>query len=99
MTIIATGFESLATAAPAASVAPTVQPQEQPQQQASAFESRPLFDGVPSTHKPFNTPFGAPSTATPASAEAASEPDSRRLISDDDINDIDSILNIFKKRG
>ena len=100
VTIIATGFESLATADPAASAAPAVQPPEQrPQQQASTFESRPLFDGVPSTHKPFNTPFGAPSTATPASTEAASEPDSRRLISDDDINDIDSILNIFKKRG
>ena len=99
VTIIATGFETLATAAPATAAAPAASAQETKAPAGNA----PSFDGVPSTHKPFNTPFAAPQTQAPAASQtetaAPADGDSKRLISDDDINDIDSILSFFKKRG
>ena len=100
VTIIATGFETLATAAPAGAAAPAATAQDAAKAPAG---SAPQFDGVPSTHKPFNTPFApqpqAPAASQGEAAASGSEGDSKRLISDDDINDIDSILSFFKKRG
>ena len=100
LTIIATGFETLATAAPAGAAAPAATAQDAAKAPAG---SAPQFDGVPSTHKPFNTPFApqpqAPAASQGEAAASGSEGDSKRLISDDDINDIDSILSFFKKRG
>ena len=100
VTIIATGFQTLATAAPAGAAAPAATAQDAAKAPAG---SAPQFDGVPSTHKPFNTPFApqpqAPAASQGEAAASGSEGDSKRLISDDDINDIDSILSFFKKRG
>ncbi|NLT57707.1 MAG: cell division protein FtsZ [Clostridiales bacterium] len=100
VTIIATGFETLATAEPREVPQPA-----QAHSSGSAMAGAVLQQGSTTTVKPFSTPF-APAATTPVGAPVAagmaaadSEDKARRLISDDDINDIDSILNIFKKRG
>ena len=104
VTIIATGFEKLATASDGLAAAETAASAAAPAAPAAESDGiKTIFDGTPSTHKPFNTLFSTPSTAAAENTEAAAAPEptapARFTISDEDINDIDTILNIFKKRG
>lgn len=111
VTVIATGFETVPVQANGKAKEPDQTGEREEEQTSSGQEVLqeaeyqanpdpdwpPPFPGTSSTHKPFNSPFGAVSGQQ--NGEQGVDDKGRKLISDEDINDIDSILNIFKKRN